>query len=109
MDFEEIARKLSIPVLHIMLDGARIASGVCFPNSVFAFDDDSISSMSYPDTGVFILFVGSRASSPEKKFKPYISEDDTTTKEILFQSRNAAAKFVLGESGRTNSWKERVC
>lgn len=81
------------------------AEGIYIPNAIFSFDDDKKSILSYPDMGIFVLLTGSHADlSVKEKYLPYI-KDGKTTQTIIFQSRNAAAKFVLGEKGRTDDWK----
>lgn len=90
--------------LKIEKDGI-FAEGIFIPDVLFSFDDDKKSILSYPDMGIFVLFPGSYADSPVKeKYLPYI-KDGKTTRTIIFQSRNAAAQFVLGEAGKTNHWK----
>ena len=34
-----------------------------------------------------------------------LDETGRTTREFILQSRNAAARFVLGPSGQTGDWK----
>lgn len=90
--------------LKIERDGIS-AEGLSIPNVLFSFDDDKQSILSYPDTGIFVLFAGSHADpSIKEKYLPYIKEGKTT-RTIIFQSRNAAAQFVLGEKGRTDDWR----
>lgn len=103
--FETIAQQIGIEILQITENGIVIAKGICIPEAVTSFDDNNTSVISYPDTGVFILFKDSYASSLEEKYKPYIDSNRKTNREIVFQSKNAAAQFVLGETGRTNNWK----
>lgn len=103
--FETIAQQIGIEILQITENGIVIAKGICIPEAVTSFCDNNTSTISYPDTGVFILFKDSYASSSEYKYKPYIDSNRKTNREIVFQSKNAAAQFVLGETGRTNNWK----
>ena len=105
INVESMAEQLEIPVLKIIEEGREIAKGIYLPEAVASFKDDNKSAICYPDTGVFILFKGSRAASAENKYKQYIDINGNTTKEIIFQSRNAAAKFVLGDRGSTDYWK----
>ena len=91
-------------ILEISRDDIAIARGAFLPNAVLTFQDDETSIISYPDTGVFILFKGSVAASTDEKYRDSIGSDGRTNREIVFQSRNAAAEFVLGEGGRTNYW-----
>lgn len=105
INFELIAEQMKIPRLEI-IRGEKKAMGAHIPTGVFSYKDSKTSIMSYVDTGVFVLFRGSYAgSSVEKKYKQYIDKDQKTICEIIFQSRNAAAQFVLGKTGRTDSWK----
>lgn len=99
--------QMNFRVLYIFKDDNIIATGVDIPEALISFDDNGTSVISYPDTGIFVLFRGSYASSTENKYKPYIGNDRKTTKEIVFQSKNAAAQFVLGKKGRTNYWREQ--
>lgn len=86
-------------------EGSLLAEGIFIPNVLFSFDDDKKSILNYPDTGIFALLSGSHAHpSVNKKYLPYI-KDSKTTRTIIFQSRNAAAQFVLGPIGRSNHWK----
>lgn len=81
------------------------AKGIYIPDAIFSFDDDKKSILSYPDMGIFVLLTGSHADiSVKEKYLPYI-KDGKTTRTIIFQSRNAAARFVLGDKGNTNSWQ----
>lgn len=105
INVESMIGQLEIPVLKIIEEGREIAKGIYLPEAVASFKDDNKSAIGYPDTGVFILFKGSRAASAENKYKQYIDINGNTTKEIIFQSRNAAAKFVLGDRGSTDYWK----
>lgn len=105
MSFESIAEKAGVPPLRITENDIVIARGIYIPNAVTSFRDDDTSTISYPDTGVFVLFKDSYASSTEDKYRPYIDANRTTNREIVFQSRNAAAQFVLGDQGRTNHWR----
>ena len=104
-NFEIIAKQTGIPILQITENGVVIAKGICIPEAVTSFCDNNTSTISYPDTGVFILFKDSYASLLEDKYKPYIDSNRKTNREIVFQSKNAAAQFVLGKTGRTNDWK----
>lgn len=103
IDFETMAQEKDI--LKITRENTIIARGIYLPEAVTSFRDDDTSVISYPDTGVFILLKDSHAFSRESKYAPYINSDQKTTREIIFQSRNAAAQFVLGQTGRTNDWK----
>ena len=81
------------------------AEGIYIPDAIFSFDDDKKSILSYPDMGIFVLLPESHADPSAKgKYLPYI-KDGKTTRAIIFQSRNAAARFVLGDKGNTNSWQ----
>lgn len=104
MNFEEAATQLG-KILSIDKEGV-IARGIHISEVITTINDAQISAKSYPDTGIFVLFKGSDVSPAVKeKYKQYIDVDGKTTKEIVFQSRNAAAQFVLGDKGRTNDWK----
>lgn len=105
MSFESIAKQIGMQTLQITENDIVIARGIYIPNAVTSFRDDDTSTISYPDTGVFVLFKDSFASSTEDKYRPYIDANRTTNREIVFQSRNAAAQFVLGDQGRTNHWR----
>ena len=105
ISFEMIAKQAKLQILQIFENDAVIANGIQVPEALMSFDDASKSIISYPDTGVFVLFKGSYASSTEEKYKSYIDADRKTIREIVFQSPNAAAQFVLGDIGRTNLWK----
>lgn len=94
-------------VLQIERDGEVIAEGIYIKNAVTAFHDSGAEAVSYKDTGVFILFAKSRAFSANGKCGKFIDADGRTERDIIFQSRNAAAQFVLGDSGSTNCWKNR--
>lgn len=104
-NFETIAKQAKLQILQITENDIVIAKGICIPEAVTSFCDNNTSTISYPDTGVFILFKDSYASSLEEKYKPYIDSNKKTNREIIFQSKNAAAQFVLGKTGRTNDWK----
>lgn len=104
-NFETIAKQAELQILQITENGIVIAKGICIPEAVTSFCDNNTSTISYPDTGVFILFKGSYASSLEDKYKPYIDSSRKTNREIVFQSKNAAAQFVLGSKSRSNYWK----
>ena len=95
-----------LEVQRLKIEKGRItAEGIYIPNALFSFDDDKKSILSYSDMGIFVLLPGSYAGPSVKgKYLPYIS-NRKTTRTILFQSRNAAAQFVLGENGRTDSWQ----
>ncbi len=103
--FEALAEQAKIKVLQITENNDTIARGIYLPEAVTSFCDNNISTISYPDTGVFVLFQGSHASSTADKYKPYINTNQKTNREIIFQSLNAAAQFVLGDKGHTNDWK----
>lgn len=104
-NFEDMVDKADMRVLEIKESHAE-ARGIYTPEALFSYDDDGQSVISYPDTGVFVLLRGSHAECTADKYKDYINHEKKTTREIVFQSRNAAAQFVLGEQGRTDSWKE---
>lgn len=97
--------KEEMQILQITENNTVVAKGIHIPEAVMSFDDDDKSIISYQDTGIFILSKGSCAASTEDKYKPYIGADRKTNIKIVFQSLNAAAKFVLGDKGRTNAWK----
>lgn len=99
--FENMAGT-GMKIYKIERDGVS-AKGIYIPEAIAMLDDAGISAKGYPDTGVFVLFKGSSASS--KKCAQYIDKNEKTTRELVFQSRNAAAQFVLGEKGRTNDWE----
>lgn len=99
--FEKLHELTKATVLQITREGKNLAQGVYLPDAIMSFADDQTVSESYSDTGVFILLRGSFAYGKS----PYVAEDQRTTREILFQSRNAAAQFVLGPGGRSNHWK----
>lgn len=105
ISFKIIAKQVGMGILQITENGIVIAEGICIPEAVTSFCDNNTSTISYPDTGVFILFKGSYASSLEDKYKLYIDSNRKTNREIVFQSKNAAAQFVLGSKGRANHWK----
>lgn len=105
MSFESIAKQIGMQTLQITENDVVIARGIYIPNAVTSFCDDATSTISYPDTGVFVLFKGGFASATEDKYRPYIDENRKTNREIVFQSRNAAAQFVLGDKGSTDYWK----
>ena len=106
MTFEEMAIKSNNTIMCIERNGVVLARGVYVKDSLLAFDDAKVSVISYPDTGTFVLFRSSQTNSKEEKYRDYIDEDNRTKIEIVFQSRNAASDFVLGENGRTNHWKK---
>ena len=97
---EKLLHREENEYLKISDEGTE-ASGIYFPNAVLTFRDGDSSVISYSDTGVFILFRGSDINS-----KNIISES-RTIKDVVFQSRNMAAKAVLGDKGCTNSWKNK--
>lgn len=102
--FENMAGT-GMKIYEIERDGVS-AKGICIPEAIAMLDDAGISAKGYPDTGVFVLFKGSSASpEAKKKCAQYIDKNEKTTRELVFQSRNAAAQFVLGEKGRTNDWE----
>ena len=105
MTFEEMAIKSNNTIMHIEENGLIIARGIHIENSLLTFKDNDISVISYPDTGTFVLFKGSNVFSRLKKHKNYVDDRGYTKTEIVFQSKNAAAEFVLGKKGRTNHWK----
>lgn len=100
------AEKTGEESVRLYIDGENAAEGIWFTSGVLSFDDDDRSVISYPDTGVFVLLKNSRCSCTDKKYARYIV-DGRTTKDLVFQSRAAAARFVLGKTGRTNHWKRR--
>lgn len=105
INFENMAMQTGAEIVSIEKDGVS-AKGIHIPEAIATFDDAQISAKSYPDTGIFVLFKGSGVSPTVKeKYKQYISVDGKTTREIVFQSRNAAARFVLGDKGKTNDWE----
>lgn len=100
-----MAIQTEMEILSIDKNGVS-AKGIHVSEAIATLDDAQISAKGYPDTGVFVLFKGSDVSPTVKgKYKQYIDANGKTTKEIVFQSRNAAAQFVLGDKGRTNDWK----
>ena len=103
-DFETLTRQADIKIFTISENGTH-AQGIHMPTAILAFDDFDKSVIGYPDTGLFVLFKGSCVCSTDSKFRNYIDENMKTTREIIFQSRNAAAKFVLGDKATTNYWK----
>lgn len=105
ISFEMMAKQAKTEILQIFDNGIVKAKGIFIPDAVTYFHDDDISAISYPDTGVFVLFKNSCVSSVEDKYKPYIEANGKTNREIIFQSRNAAAQFVLGSKGKANYWK----
>lgn len=106
MSIEAMVRQTNYPILHIEQKETVLAQGAHFPNTVATADDNAVSMITYPDTGIFVLFVGSYAACTGKKYEQYLDDSRKTTKEIVFQSRNAAAQFVLGVRGKTKEWKE---
>lgn len=103
--FETIAKQAKLDVLQITENDIVIAKGIHVSEALLSFKDRDTSIISSSDTGIFILFKGSHASSLEDKYKPYIDMNRKTTREIVFQSKNAAAQFVLGDKGRSNNWE----
>ena len=103
--FEPAEKKAE--VLQIERDGEVIAKGIYIPEAMTAFHDSGAEAVSYKDTGVFILFAKSRAFPAEGKCAKFVDADGRTVRDIIFQSRNAAAQFVLGDAGSTNCWKNR--
>lgn len=101
----ETLRRAGLSVLEIVRNGSAIACGVFLPDAVMCFNGEKTSAVSYPDTGIFILLKGSHVFAAETKTAQYIDEEQKTTGEIIFQSRNAAAQFVLGKQGSTNDWR----
>jgi hypothetical protein len=101
--FENMARKTGIEILEISDKNIK-AKGMHMSKAIVSFDVNKTFIISYPDTGVFILFKGSDTLSTGDKYNSCI-ENGKTTREIVFQSRNAAAIFVLGKTGNTHSWK----
>lgn len=91
-------------VLCIVQSGEIIAKGIYLPETVFSFSDNGEFTTSYSDMGIFILLKGSKVFAKCNNFCKYIFNNETN-KTLIFQSRNAAAKFVLGEKGHTNDWK----
>ena len=105
--FGSSERKAAVNVLQIERDGEVIAKGIYIQEAITAFHDSGTEAVSYKDTGVFILFAKSRAFSAEGKCAKFVDADGRTVRDIIFQSRNAAAQFVLGAAGSTNCWKNR--
>lgn len=97
-------RKNEHGVVFMKMKNGTDAQGLYVKNGVFFYEDNGHSIRSYSDTGVFVLFEGSQTVCTEEKFKNCI-QNGRTTKTIIFQSRNIAAQFVLGDSGSTNSWE----
>lgn len=91
-------------VVFMQMKNGVEAHGMYLENGIFFYEDNGRTIKSYLDTGVFILFEGSQTVCTEEKFKDCI-KNGRTTKTIIFQSRNAAAQFVLGKSGNTSSWE----
>ena len=104
MTIEKLIIETKSPSLHILRNDEIIARGVHFDKMVLTAEDGEISAISSKDTGVFVLFKGSHSVTTDKKYTKYV-ENGITTRELAFQSKNAAAQFVLGISGRTNHWK----
>ena len=105
--FGSSERKAAVNVLQIEKDGEVIAKGIYIQEAMTAFHDSGAEAVSYKDTGVFILFAKSRAFSAEGKCAKFVDADGRTVRDIIFQSRNAAAQFLLGDAGSTNCWKNR--
>lgn len=105
VNFEMLAERSKMQILRIVKNDVILGKGIYIPKALTSFKDDEKSIISFSDTGVFVLFQGSNAFSKEEKYKKYIDESNKTTREIIFQSKNAAAKFVLGEKGSTNNWR----
>ena len=81
------------------------AYGLYIQNIIFTFkENNGKPTNSYSDMGVFLLFEGSQTMSTDNEYAKFI-KDGRTTANIIFQSRNAAAKFVAGEKYYTNFWK----
>lgn len=97
--------KIRRGVVYMQMKKGIEAYGLYVENGIFFYDDAGKSIKSYLDTGVFILLAGSQTVCNEEKLKNCI-QNGRTTKTIIFQSRNAAAQFVLGNAGRTNDWKQ---
>lgn len=91
-------------VVFMQMKNGINAHGLYVENGVFVYEDNGRLIKSYPDTGVFVLFEGSQTVCTDEKFNDCI-QNGRTTKTIVFQSRRAAARFVLGDSGDTCSWK----
>ena len=105
MTFEEMANVTKATIQHIEINGIIIAKGIHMPDSIISFCDNDNLIIGYPDTGVFILFKDSHTCTANEKYEKYINNNRKTNREIIFQSRNAAAEFVLGKKGNTNYWK----
>ena len=103
---EDIVKKLleESEIEYMDFPDGNSAFGIYIENAVFVFHDAQMCVKSYPDTGVFLLLKGSYTASSDNKYQEYILEGKTI-KNIIFQSRNAAAQFVLGNTGQTNCWK----
>ncbi|MBO4693360.1 MAG: hypothetical protein J5659_03080 [Clostridia bacterium] len=91
-------------ILCIVRNGEIIAKGIYLPKAVFLMQDNGGLTKSYSDMGVFILLKGSKVLASDNILSDYIC-DNVTSKDLIFQSRNLAAKFVLGDKGHTNVWK----
>lgn len=91
-------------VLCIVRNNEIIAKGIYLPATVFLMQDSGGLTKSYSDMGVFVLLKGSKVISENNNFCEFICENKTK-KNLIFQSRNSAAKFILGENGHTNDWK----
>ena len=103
MTFESIAAAGGAEVL--VINGEAAARGIWIPEAVAMLRDWQTDAQSYPDTGVFVLFRGSPARGADEAARQYLDENGRTTREFILQSRNAAARFVLGPDGGTGSWK----
>lgn len=91
-------------VVFMKMKNGIDAHGLYVKNGIFFYEDNGRSIRSYSDTGIFLLFEGSQTLCTEEKFKDCI-QNGRTTKAIIFQSRNIAAQFVLGDLGNTGSWE----
>ena len=97
--------KIERSVVFMQMKDGINANGLYVKNGVFVYEDNGRLIKSYPDTGVFVLFEGSQTVCTDEKFNDCI-QNGRTTKTIVFQSRRAAARFVLGETGKTNDWEQ---
>lgn len=91
-------------ILCIVQDGEILAKGVYLPEAIISLIDNGKYTKSYSDMGVFILLKGSKVIANVSALSDFIC-NNVTSKDLIFQSRNSAAKFVLGEKGHTNDWK----
>ena len=91
-------------------DGRTIrATGYYIQDALMYFNDDGECTTSYSDTGIVILLPGSDVSDDalachDQHLSKYVS-DGKITRMIAFQSRHAAAQFVLGGSGQVRDWQ----